>query len=73
MILDVSIDEPSGAGNGLRSTTVIFVFENSSRFARAHAVERPKTPEPTIKMESGGLKGDEEEGFEEDGDIVDMS
>jgi hypothetical protein len=43
--------ELSGAGNGCRSTSVISVSLKSGFLQIAQAVESPKTPLPTIKME----------------------
>lgn len=40
-------------GVGERSRTVMEVEENSGRVVRARAVESPKTPEPTMRMEEG--------------------
>jgi hypothetical protein len=62
------MDEPSGAGKLLRSTTVIFVFGKSGDFASDQAVDRPNTPEPTMRIEFGGLK--EGEGFGEGEDMI---
>ena len=36
-----------------RSTTVIFEEAKTGRWVRARAVERPKTPEPRIKISFG--------------------
>lgn len=36
-----------------RSRTVMAVELNSGRVVRARAVESPKTPEPTMRMEAG--------------------
>lgn len=46
--------EPSGEGKGLRSRTVMVVFLKEGRVVSASAVERPKTPEPTIRTDFGG-------------------
>ena len=53
MIRDVSIEDPSGEGKGERSRSVMVVRECEGRRVRAWAVERPKTPEPTIRIEVG--------------------
>ena len=47
------MEAASGAGKSRRSRRVIEVVLNASRWARAWAVLRPKTPEPTIKIEEG--------------------
>ena len=57
MIRDVSMEEPSGEGKGERSRRVIWVCVKAGRWVRAWAVERPKTPEPRMRIEEGGLKG----------------
>jgi hypothetical protein len=44
----------SGAGKGERSTSVIFEEAKAGRWVRARAVERPKTPEPRIRISFGG-------------------
>lgn len=51
---EVSIEEPSGEGKGERSMSVIFVFLKEGRRERERAVERPKTPWPTMRIERGG-------------------
>jgi hypothetical protein len=53
MMRDVSIEEPSGEGKGERSRTVMEHDAKEGRDARARAVERPKTPEPTIRTDFG--------------------
>ncbi len=45
--------EPSGEGKGERSRTVILVEEKGGRVARERAVERPKTPEPIMRIDEG--------------------
>lgn len=52
--------EPSGEGNGCRSTTVIEVSLNWGFLHRAQAVESPKTPLPTIRMDEGASIGAED-------------
>lgn len=53
-----SIEAASGAGKSERSRTVMEVFLKSVLCVREYAVERPKTPEPTIKIEDGmGRRG----------------
>lgn len=51
------MEEASRAGKtpgvGERSSTVMEVEANSGRAVRARAVESPKTPEPTMRMEEG--------------------
>jgi len=59
---EVSTLDPSGEGNGERSKTIIFVSENVGRCARAYAVLRPKTPEPTIRTVFGAIFESEDEG-----------
>jgi hypothetical protein len=44
---------PSGAGNGNRSMTTIFVFIYSGLWQRASAVASPKTPDPIMRIEEG--------------------
>jgi len=46
----------SGFDGSQRSTTVMVHCEKISRRARANAVLRPKTPEPTMRIEEGGEK-----------------
>jgi hypothetical protein len=50
---EVSIEEPSGEGKGERSRRVMRVFLKEGRVARDRAVERPKTPEPIMRIEDG--------------------
>jgi hypothetical protein len=45
----------SGAGNGCLSTSVIDVFLNGGRLHKERAVERPKTPDPIMRIEDGIL------------------
>ena len=51
--------EASGEGKALageeRSTTVILEEAKAGRRVRARAVERPKTPEPMMRIVPGGL------------------
>lgn len=51
------MEEASRAGKtpgvGERSRTVMVVALNSGRLVRARAVESPKTPAPTMRMEEG--------------------
>lgn len=47
------MEDPSGEGKGLRSRSVMRVFLKEARVLSARAVERPKTPEPTIRIEEG--------------------
>jgi len=57
----------SGAGNASGfdgshlSTTVMVHCAKTSRRARAQAVLRPKTPEPTMRIEEGGENSSGEE------------
>ena len=51
------MEEPSGEGKGLRSRTVIVLFLKEGRVVRARAVERPKAPEPRMRIENGGEGG----------------
>ncbi len=52
---EVSIEEPSGEGNGDRSRRVMRVCLKSGRWVRERAVERPKTPWPRMRIEDGGV------------------
>lgn len=45
--------DPSIEGKGERSKTVIFVLLYEGREVRAYAVERPKTPEPIMRIDFG--------------------
>lgn len=54
---EVSIEEPSGDGKRLRSRRVMTVFLKEGRVLRARAVERPKTPEPRMRIDDGGGRG----------------
>jgi hypothetical protein len=45
--------DPSGAGNGCLSISVIWVSLNCGFLHSDHAVERPKTPLPMMRMEDG--------------------
>ena len=54
---EVSIEEPSGEGNGERSRSVIVEEVKKGRREREWAVERPKTPEPIMRMDGGGNCG----------------
>lgn len=60
IIREVSIELPSGEGKELLSTRVILVPENEGRVARERAVERPNTPDPTMRIDVGGVKFGEE-------------
>lgn len=60
MIREVSIEEPSAVGKVERSITVIFVEANEGRVERERAVERPNTPDPTMRIVLGGEKGAED-------------
>lgn len=70
MIREVSIELPSGEGKELLSTRVICVPENEGRVARERAVERPKTPDPIMRMDVGGVKDWEGEGGEGEGEDI---
>jgi hypothetical protein len=50
---EVSTEEPSSEGKGERSRRVMRLFLKEGRVARARAVERPKTPEPIMRIEDG--------------------
>jgi len=60
------MEEAVGEGKGERSRRVMVVREKEGRRERERAVERPKTPEPIMRIEVGGVK----EGVEEDGDML---
>jgi hypothetical protein len=49
--------EPSGVGNGCRSTTVTCVSLNNGFLQIACAVARPNTPLPMIRTEEGTSNG----------------
>lgn len=54
ILRELSTEDPSGAGKGHRSRTVISV--SFDLVASSYAVPRPKTPEPTmITLEGSGL------------------
>jgi hypothetical protein len=60
---------PGWEGSDL-STTVIEHRAKTWRRARARAVLSPKTPEPTMRIEEGGEKGDAEGGREVDEEAI---
>jgi hypothetical protein len=66
MMREVSMEEAVGEGKGERSRRVMVVREKEGRRERERAVERPKTPEPMMRIEEGGVK----EGVEEEGDML---
>ena len=45
--------DPSGVGKGCRSTSVIEVFLKSGFLHSDHAVDKPKTPLPIMRIEDG--------------------
>ncbi len=51
---EVSIEEPSGEGKGERSRRVRRVSWKRGRWERERAVDRPKTPEPRMRIFEGG-------------------
>lgn len=50
----MSIDEPSGEGKGERSRSAMWVLVKEGRWVRARAIERPKTPDPRMRIDEGG-------------------
>jgi len=62
----LSIDAVCGAGKACGSTSVICVLRKAGRWSRACSVERPKTPLPRMRIDSG-VDGGEEEDKEEEG------
>ena len=56
MIREVSMLDPSGEGKGDRSRTVMAVSEYWGLRERDRAVDKPKTPDPIIKIVEGVVK-----------------
>lgn len=54
------MEEPSEDGKGLRSRTVMVVLAKRGLRAREREVERPKTPDPIMRMEGGAVNVVEE-------------
>jgi hypothetical protein len=52
------MEEPSGEGKRLRSKSVMRVLVKQGRAVRARAVERPKAPEPRMRIDVGWEGGD---------------
>lgn len=46
--------DPSDEGKGERSRMVMVVWAYWDRRVRDKALDKPKTPEPTIRIEDGG-------------------
>ena len=55
LLRELSMLDPSGEGKGDLSKTVILVLEYSGLWVSAYAVARPKTPDPTIRIEEGAV------------------
>jgi hypothetical protein len=51
---EVSMLEPSEEGKGERSRTAMAVWAYWGRRVRDRALDKPKTPDPTIRIEDGG-------------------